>query len=85
MNLALTLERAGRFEDAVEKYQSALEVYPGHIQTMQARSRCLLRYRPDDVQDDPRLIADLREIAFRGETPKWRDWARGQLVRLTGQ
>lgn len=85
LNLALTLERAGRFDDAVEEYRSALEVYPGHIQTMQARSRCLLRYRPDEVEDDPRLVADLREIALRGETPEWQRWARQQQLRLAAR
>jgi tetratricopeptide (TPR) repeat protein len=31
MNLALTLERAGRTDDALATYATALEVYPDHI------------------------------------------------------
>src|ERR1043165_10254805 len=31
MNLALTLERAGRTEEALSAYATALEVYQGHI------------------------------------------------------
>lgn len=82
LNLALTLERAGRIDDALDEYRSALEVYPGHIQTMQARSRCLLRYMHEEAGDDARLAEDLREIAFRGDSPGWREWAREQLVGL---
>lgn len=82
LNLALTLERAGRADDAIAEYDAALGVYPGHIQTLQARSRCLLRHREELAAHDPRLTADLREIALRGESPQWRRWARTQSIRL---
>jgi len=36
MNLALTLERAGRTDEAIQTYKTALEVFPGHVPTEQA-------------------------------------------------
>jgi len=80
LNLALTLERAGRIDEALGEYRSALEVYPGHIETVQAMTRCLLRHRPADIQDDPEVEANLREIALRGEDEGWREWARERLA-----
>ncbi len=80
MNLALTLERAGRIDEAMDTYATALEVYANHLPTMQALSRLQLRHgRADD-----RTKAFLEEIALRGETTQWRDWARNQLVHLSG-
>ena len=81
LNLALTLERAGRIDDAIGEYRSALEVYPGHIQTLQAMTRCRLRYRPEEAREDPTVTSDLREIALRGDNSEWRAWAL-QLLEL---
>ncbi|MCC7389839.1 MAG: tetratricopeptide repeat protein [Phycisphaerales bacterium] len=83
LNLALTLERAGRIDDAIEEYRSALEVYPGHLQTLQAMTRCRLRYRPEEARDDPTVTSDLREISLRGESAEWRTWAQQRLLSLT--
>lgn len=80
LNLALTLERAGRIDEAIDEYRSALEVHPGHIQTVQAMTRCRLRHEPGEAKDDPALAADLREIAFHGENERWREWARERLA-----
>jgi len=78
LNLALTLEKAGRTDDALATYATALEVYPGHVPTMQALTRLQLRAgRTDDRT--PRM---LHEVALRGETPAWREWARFQRARL---
>jgi tetratricopeptide (TPR) repeat protein len=76
MNLALTLEAAGRIDDALETYATALEVYPDHMPTIQALARCQLRYN----RADERTQAMLKQIALGGETEQWRDWARGQLT-----
>ena len=80
LNLALTLERAGRIDDAIDEYQSALEIYPGHIQTIQAMTRCRLRNQPKEAQDDPTTASGLREVALRGTTTEWREWAQRQLT-----
>jgi len=80
LNLALTLEKAGRIDEALGEYRAALEVYPGHIQTIQAMTRCRVRHRPSEIQEDPEVEADLREIALRGENERWREWARERLA-----
>lgn len=82
LNLAMTLERVGRFDDALDEYRSALEVYPGHIQTVQALTRCRLRYDGEHAKHDPEVAADLQDIALRGDGPEWREWARRQLARV---
>lgn len=75
LNLALTLERAGRTEEALNAYAAALDVYPGHIGALQGRTRLQLREgRADDTTAEA-----LREIALRGEDERWREWARAQL------
>ncbi len=76
MNLALTLERAGRIDEALSTYDTALEVYPDHLPTMQALARLQLRHD----RADERMTEFLEEIAMRGESPQWRDWAREQLA-----
>ncbi len=80
MNLALVLERAGRVSEALDAYRTALEVYPGHIQTVQAITRLQVRSgRTDDTTTDY-----LIEVALRGETHAWREWARARMA-LAGQ
>lgn len=78
LNLAITLERAGRTTEALAEYRSALESQPEHIQTIQALTR--LQIRSNTTSPD---TADmLRTIAFRGETEQWRTWATTQLTRM---
>lgn len=72
MNLAFTLERAGRTNEAIDTYRTALEVYPGHIQSMQAIARLQVR----SGKTDDSTAEYLREIAMRGDTQRWRDWAK---------
>src|SRR5215510_4792338 len=79
MNLALTLERAGRTDQALAMYRSALEVYPDHLPTLQALAR--LQVRTGRLDGQTRHALD--EISMRGDTPKWREWARMQLTRLS--
>ena len=71
VNLALTLERAGRADDALESYGSALAVYPGYLPAMQGLARLQVR----SGRIDERTPGLLREIALRGEAPAWREWA----------
>lgn len=78
LNLALTLEKAGRTDEALATYATALEVYPDHIPTMQALSRLQLRAG----RSDDRTARMLDEVALRGEAPAWRDWAKFQRARL---
>ena len=80
MNLALTLERAGRIDEALATYNSALEAYAGHIPTMQALAQLQLRHK----RTDERTLGMLKEIALSGETDQWRQWAQGQMTKFPG-
>ena len=75
MNLALTLERAGRIDEALAAYDTALEVHTNHVPTIEALTRLQLRYD----RTDERTQEFLEEIALRGGTAEWRAWAREQL------
>src|SRR5690606_15626188 len=72
MNLALVLERAGRTSESLAAYNSALEVHPEHLPTMQAMARLQLR----SGKTDSRTEGLLDEISLRAETENWRHWAR---------
>lgn len=77
VNLALTLESAGRNDEAIATYRTALEVYPDYVAAMQGLARLQIKNgKPDD-----KTAGLLREVAMRGETPQWRDWAREELTR----
>lgn len=78
MNLALTLEIAGRNEEAIDTYRTALEVYPDHIATMQALTRLQVRTSKTDAETQ-RMLS---EIALRGESSEWREWAKRQSLLL---
>jgi Tfp pilus assembly protein PilF len=78
LNLGITFERAGLYERAFTAYDAALEVGPTHIRSLQAIARLTLRTgRASD-----RLPGMLEEIALRGESEEWQNWAREQLSRL---
>jgi tetratricopeptide (TPR) repeat protein len=76
LNLAITLERAGREEEAGAAYTAALEVYPDYLPAIQG----LARNTVEQGHDDKRLDDWLREIAMRSTDPEWREWARGNLA-----
>jgi Flp pilus assembly protein TadD len=78
MNLALTLEKAGRIDEALCTYETALEVHAGHIPTMQAMTR--LQVRHNRVDDQTKKM--LTEISLSGESEQWRSWAQKQMIRL---
>jgi tetratricopeptide (TPR) repeat protein len=78
LNLALTLEEAGRTDDAIATYRTALEVYPEHIPTMEALARLQVR----SGRTDPDTTHLLSEVAMRGEAECWREWARFELLKL---
>jgi tetratricopeptide (TPR) repeat protein len=80
VNLAMTLEQAGRTDDALDVYQTALEVYPRYLPAVQGLARLQIR----SGKPDERTAALLEEIAMRGETQSWRDWARRQQLAAAG-
>jgi Tfp pilus assembly protein PilF len=77
VNLALTLERAGRTDEALSAYASALEVYPDHLPSLEALARLQIK----SGKTDARTPHALQEIALRGETERWREWARAELAK----
>ena len=73
MNLALTLEQAGKTDESIRTYQTALEVYPGHIPTLQA----LARLHVQTGRMNKALLDWLDTIVVSGMTSEWREWAAG--------
>lgn len=72
INLAITLERAGRAGEALAAYKTALEVQPGSVVAMQGAAVIAVR----EGRQEPALAAWLEQIALAGESEPWRDWAR---------
>lgn len=81
MNLAMTLEFAGRTDEALAAYGTVLEVAPEHIAAMQAMASLQLR----TGKADDRTPGMLKEIALRGDDETWRTWAQGQLAMREGR
>ncbi|MFN0007042.1 MAG: tetratricopeptide repeat protein [Planctomycetota bacterium] len=71
VNLALTLEMAGKVEEALASYGAALEVYPEYLPAVQGIASLTLKAG----KKDERLSGWLDTIAMRSESPKWREWA----------
>lgn len=76
LNLALTLEKAGRVDEALTTYASSLEVYEDHMPTIQAMTR--LQIKTGKTTDRTKFQLD--EIALKGESQRWREWAHAQRI-----
>ena len=76
LNLAITLEQAGRIDDAINTYQTALDVRPEHLPTIEALARCRVINKQRTVE----TVQLLKTIALRS-SPTWRDWAHRQLIQ----
>ena len=77
----MTFETAGKTDDAIATYKTALEVFPNHLQSTQALARLQLRAGKGDAMTRQLL----EEIAMRGETQQWKDWARMKLAGTRNQ
>ncbi len=77
VNLALVMEAAGKTDEALNGYASALEVRSEYLPAMQGMARLLVRERSDN-----RLGPMLDEIVLRSSDAAWRDWAALELTRL---
>jgi Tfp pilus assembly protein PilF len=77
VNLALTMERAGRTEEAFRGYVAALEVAPECVAAMQGAAKIIV----SRAGDDARLAHWLDGIALRAEDERWRAWAIGAKAR----
>lgn len=76
INLALCMERAGRTTDALQAYDSALEVAPESLAAMQGAAVLVVR----SGRADPRMDDWLARIAVESQDASWRDWAKNRLV-----
>lgn len=77
VNLAMTLERAGRYDDAISAYDAALAVFDGHLPAIQGKARLQVRYN----RFDETTLALLNEIALRGDS-EWQEWAKLWKLKL---
>jgi tetratricopeptide (TPR) repeat protein len=80
VNLAMTLERAGRTDDALANYDSALASFDNYLPALMGKAR--LQIRTDRADAD--TIAALSQIALRGDE-EWRLWAELWRVKLEVQ
>jgi Flp pilus assembly protein TadD len=78
VNLAITLERAGRTDEALTTYSAALEVCADYLPAIEGLAS--LTARSD--KHDERMSTWLREIGMREALPTWRAWANAQLSSL---
>ena len=74
VNLALTLERAGRLDEAFKTYETALEVAPEGLAAIEGLASLALRTQREDV----RLAAWIERIALEAQDESWRRWALAQ-------
>jgi tetratricopeptide (TPR) repeat protein len=77
VNLAITLEMAGKIDEALASYGTALEVYPDYLPAIEGIARLTLR----SGKKEERLAGWLDAIAMRAEAADWRTWARVQGTR----
>ncbi len=78
VNLALTLDHAGQFEEAFGAYETALEVAPGYLPAIQGIARASQRVG----RDDARLEGWLERIAIEATEDGWREWAQLEITTL---
>jgi hypothetical protein len=65
-------------DEAIRTYKTALEVYPGHLPTVEALARICVVKHPDSEE----LAGWLDQIAMQGETECWREWAGRVRTRM---
>ena len=64
-----------------------VQIHPGHIASIQQIARMELLHpasgaKPADPAARDELRDHLHEIAMRGESDAWKDWARLQLIKV---
>src|SRR5262245_9125322 len=76
VNLALVMEAAGKTDEALGAYASALEVRSEYMPAIQGMARLLVR----EGRGDDRLPWLLGEVALRAQDSAWRTWAGAELA-----
>lgn len=77
VNLAMTLERAGRTDEALASYDAATVLYQNYLPALQGRARLKIATGRSDTS----TVNDLNEIALRGD-PQWREWAELWAIKI---
>lgn len=77
-NLAIVYEKAGRLEDAEMAFTDALDLEPSHIASIQGLA--LIRVRTAPHAPHTRELLD--DVALRGETRAWREWAARERLKV---
>jgi Tfp pilus assembly protein PilF len=78
VNLAMTLEMAGKVDEALASYKTALEVYSEYLPAIEGIARLTVR----SGKKDESLVGWLQMIAMRAEEPAWRTWAQERLTKV---
>jgi hypothetical protein len=80
VNLAMTLERAGRTDEALNQYDGALAVYDNYLPALMGKARLqVVSGRADET-----TVPALEEIALRAGG-EWREWAVLWMSKLRGR
>ncbi len=77
-NLGLTLEAAGKLDDAIDNYDQALKIEPDNPQFVGNAARARLR-RGDK---DAKIRELLSKLVCVDTRPQWVQWAREKLVLM---
>lgn len=78
VNQAITLERAGRLEDALRSVERAAELDPQSVVSLEAMARLRVRKGLWDA----RTRQVLGDVQRRTRSEQWRQWATAQLIKL---
>jgi hypothetical protein len=77
VNLAITMERAARNDDAYKSYEAALEARAEYMPAVQGIASLAVRSH----RNEPRLKRWLDQIALESDDAAWREWAGMQQTR----
>ncbi len=78
VNLAIALERGGKYGEALDAANAALEVRPGNLVAIQTIALIQIR----EKQTNKKTPEHLDAIIQRSSDAVWRDWARKQQEML---
>lgn len=78
VNLGITLERAGKTDEAIESYEAALETWPDYLPAVEGIASLTLR----SGRSDQRLAGWLKQIAMQAIEPSWREWSHVRAGRI---
>ncbi len=81
VNLAIALDRSGKYHEALDAARTALEVRSDNLPAIEMIA--LIQVRENLIDDATKN--HLESIATRSADPVWREWARKKLLWLEGR